>query len=228
MDPSESFTRQLADAARSLQEGASTQQTLDKVVLVATEIIQGCDLVGISIVHDDGIDTPAGSDEKLKRIDELQFTLKEGPCFEALHTHEVVHSRDVAHDPRWPKWGPLLAQEVGVASIVSYRLFTTSDTLGAMNLYSLTLDAFDADDIINGHALAAHVGVALAASQNVEHLETAISNRTVIGRAEGILMERFGIQPDQAFAVLRRVSQEHNVKLNRVAHDLVRTGVTPR
>ena len=64
-----------------------------------------------------------------------------------------------------------------------------------MNLYSLKPDAFDDDDINNGEALAAHVGVALAASQNVENLELAISNRTVIGRAEGILMERFGIPP---------------------------------
>ena len=46
-----SFSQQLADAARSMQGCASTQQTLDKVVLVATEIIHGCDLVGISVVH---------------------------------------------------------------------------------------------------------------------------------------------------------------------------------
>ena len=228
MKPLESFADQLADAARSMQGWANTQLTLEKVVLVATEIIQGCDLVGLSIVHSDGIDTPVGSDETLNRIDELQFVLKEGPCFDALHMHEVVHSGDLAHDRRWPRWGPLVAKEVGVVSIVSYRLYTTQDTLGAMNLYSNEPHAFDSDDINNGHALAAHVGVALAASQNAEHLEMAITNRTEIGRAEGILMERFGMPADQAFAVLRRVSQGRNVKLNRVAEELVRTGETPR
>lgn len=227
METHASFAEQLADAARSMQGWASTQLTLDKVVLIATEIIQGCDLVGISIVHQHGIDTPAGSDETLNRIDELQFTLKEGPCFDALRTHEIVQSRDLANDERWPRWGPLVAKEIGVVCIVSYRLYTTQDTLGAMNIYSLKPDAFDADDIDNGHALAAHVSVALAASQNVEHLEMAILNRTVIGRAEGILMERFGMPPDRAFAVLRRVSQHRNVKLNQVAADLVRTGRTP-
>ena len=121
----------------------------------------------------------------------------------------------------------MVAKELGVASIVSYRLYTTEDTLGAMNLYSTDPDAFDADDVNNGQALAAHVGVALAASQNAEHLEMAISNRTLIGRAEGILMERFDVSPDQAFAVLRRVSQHRNVKLNRVAEELVRTRETP-
>lgn len=228
MDTPGSFADQLADAARSMQGLASTQLTLEKVVLVATEIIEGCDLVGISIIHGDGIDTPVGSDETLNRIDGLQFVLKEGPCFDALHMHEIVHSRDLANDKRWPRWGPLIAKEAGVASIVSYRLYTTEDTLGALNLYSKKLDAFDADDINNGQALAAHVGVALATSQHAEHLEMAISNRTVIGRAEGILMERFDIRPDQAFAVLRRVSQHRNVKLNCVAEDLVRTRETPR
>jgi GAF domain-containing protein len=228
METPGTFAEQLADAARSMQGWSSTQLTLEKVVLVATEIIQGCDLVGISVVHGGGIDTPVGTTEALNRIDELQFVLKQGPCFDALHMHEIVHSRDLATDSRWPTWGPMIVKEMGVASIVSYRLYTTQDTLGALNLYATTPDAFDADDIDNGHALAAHVGVALAASQNAENLEMAISNRTMIGRAEGILMERFGLTPDQAFAVLRRVSQHQNVKLNRVAEELVRTGVTPR
>ena len=228
MESPANFAQQLADAARSMQGWASTQQTLDKVVVVATEMIHGCDLAGISVVHPGGIDTPAGSDEALRRIDELQFTLKEGPCFDALRTHETVHSRDLATDERWPTWGPLVAKEIGVVCIVSYRLFTSADTLGAMNLYSRSHEAFDPDDVYNGQALAAHVAVALAASQNAEHLELAISNRTVIGRAEGILMERFNIPPDQAFAVLRRVSQHRNVKLNRVAEELVRTGKTPQ
>jgi GAF domain-containing protein len=227
MESSAGFAQQLADAARSMHGWTNTQQTLDRVVLVATEIIQGCDLAGISVVHPDGIDTPAGSDEALKRIDELQFTLKEGPCFDALRTHETVHSRDLATDERWPNWGPYIAKEIGVVCIVSYRLFTSADTLGAMNLYSRKPEAFDSDDINNGQALAAHVAVALAASQNAENLEMAITNRTVIGRAEGILMERFDILPDQAFAVLRRVSQHRNVRLNRVAEDLVRTRKTP-
>jgi GAF domain-containing protein len=227
MDPTAGFATQLADAARAMHGRASTQETLDTVVSVATELVAGCDLVGISIVHHSGIETPAASDESLRRIDELQFELKEGPCYDALRTHETVCSRDLAVDERWPRWGPLVAAELGAMSIVSYRLFTTEDTLGALNLYGRKADAFDAGDVYDGFALAAHVAVALAASQNVEHLETAINNRTVIGRAEGILMERFDLTATQAFAVLRRVSQHRNVRLHLVANELVRTRQTP-
>ncbi len=221
------FIRQLAEATRSMHEKTTTQEMLDEAVVVATEIIDGCDLAGMSIVNPGGIDTPAGSGEVLRRLDGLQFELKEGPCYDALRTHEVVLGRDLAADGRWPTWGRRVVEEMGVRSIVSYRLFTAAHTLGAMNLYSRRVDAFDAEDIDNGGALAAHVAVTLAEAQNVTHLEEAINVRTVIGRAEGLLMERFDLSPAQAFAILRRVSQARNIKLNRVAGELVRTRVTP-
>ncbi|HET6626686.1 MAG TPA: GAF and ANTAR domain-containing protein [Nocardioidaceae bacterium] len=227
MSERESFARHLAAAARSMQGETGTQETLDKAVAIAVELIEGCDLAGISIVHRDDIDTSAGSDESLRRIDELQFAMGEGPCLDALKEHETVHSPDLAHDDRWPKWGPKIAKEIGVRSNVSYRLFTTADTLGAMNLYSRQVEAFDADDIYSGLALAAHIAVALAGAQNAEHLERAISNRTVIGQAEGILMERFNLTAEQAFGVLRRMSSQRNVKLSMIAEELVRTRQIP-
>ena len=66
-----------------------------------------------------------------------------------------------------------MAHEIGVVCVVSYRLFTTADSLGALNLYSRTSEAFDLEDIYNGEALAAHVAVALAASRQAEQLGIA-------------------------------------------------------
>jgi GAF domain-containing protein len=222
------FNRQLAAAVRAMQEQPDTKSTLERAVITATEIIDGCDLAGISIVHATGIETVSSSDESLKRIDDLQFSLGQGPCLDALQEHETVHSPDLSNDERWPEWGPHIAQEIGVGSNVSYRLFTNRHSLGALNLYSRETHAFSTDGIYHGLALAAHVAVALAASEKEEHLERAVINRTVIGQAEGILMERFSIDAEQAFNVLRRVSQDRNVKLSLIAEELVRTRRTPR
>ncbi|HEY8673716.1 MAG TPA: ANTAR domain-containing protein [Candidatus Dormibacteraeota bacterium] len=63
--------------------------------------------------------------------------------------------------------------------------------------------------------------------RTTEQLTTAIVNRTVIGRAEGILMERFDLQPAQAFAVLTRLSQHNNIRLHLVAAELVKTRTLP-
>ena len=223
-----SFSRQLAAAARAMQAETGTQHTIEKAVASATEIVHGCDMAGVSVVRPGGIDTTAASDEALARIDALQYAINEGPCLDALQQHETVTSPDLAEDQRWPKWGPTVVEELGLRSVLSFRLYSTKDTLGALNLYADRVDAFDSDDIYNGLALAAHVGVALAGAQNVENLERAITNRTVIGQAEGILMERFDISAERAFAVLRRVSQERNVKLHKVADELVVTRQVPR
>jgi GAF domain-containing protein len=227
MDDSVAFARQLALAARSLQAEPGTQEKLDRAVVVATEIIECCDLAAVSLVRKGGIDTLAATDDSLNSVDRLQFDIGEGPCLATLEMHEIVHSRDLANDGRWPVWGPKAAAEAGVGSVVSYRLFTTTNTLGAMNLYSRDTGRFTTDEIYNGQALAAHVGVALAEARHAENLERAVTTRTVIGQAEGILMERFNITAEQAFNVLRRVSQERNVKLNLIAEELVRTRRTP-
>jgi GAF domain-containing protein len=227
MDDIGEFSRQLASAVRAMHQEPDTQSTLDRAVVTATQIVDGCDLAGISLVHAHGIDTAAGSDESLRRIDELQYTLGQGPCLDALHDHETVYSPDLPNDERWPQWGPRVAQEIGAESNVSCRLFTSKRSLGALNLYSRKPHAFNTDDIYSGLALAAHVAVALAASQKEEHLAQAITNRTVIGQAEGILMERFGIDAEQAFNVLKRLSQHSNRKLHQVAEELTATRQIP-
>jgi hypothetical protein len=54
-----------------------------------------------------------------------------------------------------------------------------------------------------------------------EQLRQAIRSRAVIEQAKGALMLRFGIEDSAAFAVLRRWSQDSNVKLRTVAETLV-------
>lgn len=227
MDDSAAFARQLALAARSLQAEPGVHEKLDRAVVVGTEIIECCDLAAVSLVRKGGIDTLAATDGSLSAIDKLQFDIGEGPCLAALETHEIVHSRDLADDRRWPVWAPQASAEAGVGSVVSFRLFTGRDTLGAMNLYSRDTGKFTTDEIYTGQALAAHVAVALAEARHAENLERAVITRTVIGQAEGILMERFDLSAEQAFNLLRRVSQERNVKLNGIAEELVRTRRTP-
>ncbi len=77
-------------------------------------------------------------------------------------------------------------------------------------------------------ALAAHAAIALENAQTEAHLRSGLVTRTVIGQAEGILMERLKITADQAFGVLSRLSQQSNVKLRDVARNLVETGEIPR
>jgi hypothetical protein len=57
--------------------------------------------------------------------------------------------------------------------------------------------------------------------REIDQLREALDSRGIIGQAMGILMERYGIDADRAFAVLKRYSQHRNRKLRDVARDLV-------
>ena len=179
------------------------------------------------VYRGDRIDTHATSNNSLREIDTLQHELDEGPCLDALRENHTVRSDDLSTDDRWPSWGPQVVERLGLLSSVSYRLYTKDKELGALNLYGKGASAFTDDDIHDGLALAAHVGVALAAAQKVEQLETALGGRTVIAQATGILMERFDLDPDRAFSVLSRMSQQNNVKLRVLAQQIVATRTIP-
>lgn len=228
MPDHEEFNRELAAAAREMQDEDGPAQAMARAVAIATEILPGCDAAGVCVVYrGDRIDTHATSNDALRQVDALQHDLDEGPCLDALREHDTVHSSDLSLDDRWPMWGPRVSQELGLFSIVSYRLFATGESLGALNLYGRSRSAFSSDDIHDGIALAAHVGVALAAAQEIENLEAALGGRTVIGQATGILIERFDLSPDRAFTVLSRLSQHKNIKLRLLAEQIVQTRRVP-
>lgn len=228
MPQSDQFRDELAAAAREMQDDRTPQEAMERAVVVATKIIPGCDAAGVCVVHrGDRIDTHATSDDQVRAVDALQHELDEGPCLEALRRNHTVLSDDLSTDDRWPTWGPEVVERLGMRSSVSYRLFANDSTLGALNLYGRERSAFTAEDIHDGLALAAHVAVALAAAQEVQQLEKALSGRTVIGQATGILMERFDLAPDRAFSVLSRMSQQRNVKLRELAEQIVTTRTVP-
>lgn len=221
------LAEQLAHAARSLQEEQDLQHTRDRAVKLALDFVHGCDEVGLSLAHrDKRVGTLAATSERVRWADALQYEVGEGPYLEAIWQHQRLSSPDLAHDDRWPTWGAHVSQ-AGMCSLLAFQLFTHRDGLRALNLYSTRSHGFTDEDLEEASALATHVAVALSAALEVHNLHAVVSTRTQIGRAEGILMERFDLTPGQAFAVLRRVSQDSNTKLHDVADQLVRSGKIP-
>ena len=71
--------------------------------------------------------------------------------------------------------------------------------------------------------MAAQISVALAMHREIRGRGIAMTTRTIIGQAQGILMEKLGIDADQAFAYLRRISQSENRKLIMICQEIVNT-----
>ncbi|MDP8937123.1 MAG: GAF and ANTAR domain-containing protein [Actinomycetota bacterium] len=206
-----------AEVARSLRADGSVEATMDRIVKLAVETIDGCDHAGISLVQGRKITTPAASDDVPVTVDAVQYEAEEGPCLDAIREHEVFTTGDLRREQRWPHFSARAVEESGVLSMLCFRLFVEENTLGALNLYSRAEAAFDADDWTVGSVFAAHAAVALSAAIKQRQLEEAVESRDIIGQAKGILMAREHVTADEAFDMLRRGSQRLNVKLRELA-----------
>ncbi len=219
------LARRLAEAARSLQRQTSPQQVMDGVVNLAREMVPGADEATITMVHKNGRCYSAAATSTLASdFDVWQDETGEGPCLDVIWQQQTVRVDDLASDPRWPVLGPRAAER-GVHSMLCLQLFVHRDTLGALDLLGRAPSAFTDESEHVGLLLASHAAIAAADAHHFENVTSALVNRDVIGQAKGILMERFKITSDQAFAVLAKVSQDTNRKVSAVAEDLARTGM---
>ena len=155
-------------------------------------------------------------------LDELQMTFNEGPCMQAAVDDLIVRTDDFREEDRWPKYSAACV-ELGVLSGLSLKLYTSSRTAGALNLFAFKPQAFDSADETIGVILAAHAAAALLASRQGEQLESALSTRDRIGQAKGIIMERYGVDEVRAFEMLKQLSQDSNTKLTDIAQRVIDT-----
>lgn len=219
----------LSGAARRLFDAGSVVETLQRIVDVSVQIVDGCDYAGIFVLDGTEITTPVHSDPVVLDVDAIQHRSKEGPCLEAVTAHRTSYADELAEDSRWPRFGPEAAA-TGIRSVLAVAL-SANGTRGALNLYACLPAAFGVLDRANGQIFATLALTAAEAHEedlrHIESLERALVTREMIGQAIGILMERERITADQAFDILRRASQRLNVKLRDVAQNLVDTGERP-
>jgi GAF domain-containing protein len=194
--------------------------SLLKITEAAVEVLPQVEYSSITMRHPDGtLDSYAMTDDLLVELDEKQFELQEGPCYDAATDQAFSVSGDLRADERYPRYGEAAAQ-AGVRSQAGIRLFENPKTIGSLNLYSRNVGAFQ-DIHALGKLFAHQAAVALAYSIEIQTLKEALATRTRIGQAVGVVMERYKVPEQQAFAFLTRLSQNRNVKLRVVADELI-------
>jgi len=224
VDPS--FAADFAEMARHMHQGEDVGQTVETVAQFAKEAL-ACDCAGVMLVHGGRqVESAATTDPLVVKADRLQMECQQGPCLESIWDHETFVIHDTETETRWAEWCRQVSG-LGVRSVLSLRLFTHNNTMGALNLYAVEPGRFDDEDIAVATIFAGHASVALASARNESSLRKAIDARHLIGQAQGILMERFNLNADQAFAILRRYSQDKNMKLRAVAEHMVESRQLP-
>ena len=199
----------------------SSEDTVETVAYYARAAVKADD-AGVMLVHaHDRVETAAGTSEEVNRAHQLQAEQGEGPCLAAvMGGDEIYVVANTLDDKRWPTWGKAAA-DMGYYSVVSASMHTGSRRIGSLNAYSRSLNAFTDSDIEVIGLLSSHATHAIAAAKRQEELKRAVGSRTLIGQAQGILMQAYGIDATTAFSYLRRLSQDQNVKLIKIAEIII-------
>lgn len=210
----------LSDVARSLEAEPDLQRVVEGIVAAVTETVPGAEQAGVSLREGGILRTVAATGDLARRLNAIEHELDEGPCVQAVVEHRSYRIDDMSTDTRWPRFAAA-AQAHGARSMLGYRLFTSGRTLGALDLYSSKLDAFNAESEVVGELFAAHAAIALIGSTQQAEWKTALNSRDTIGMAKGILMHRERLTEELAFTLLVSTSQKANIKIHDLAVWLV-------
>jgi hypothetical protein len=165
------------------------------------------------------------------RVDKIQYELGHGPCVDAILTDNLFNAGDLRTDPRWPEFGRRAAEEAGILSMLSFRLFfedaDSAELLAALNLYAAEPEAFDEVDETILALVATHGALAISSAhqrRRADGVTAALQSNRDIGAAMGVLMARLLVTREQAFDLMRIASQRTNRKLRDIAADVLETG----
>jgi len=217
------LARQLGELARDMQAAPDLSALLQRVTEAVVDEIDGADYACISLVEAGTVHTQAATHDLVKRVDQRESELNEGPCITSLREDVTVRSDDFETEDRWPRFVEVAMAE-GIRSMLAVQLFVEGDSLGALNIYATEPHAFTEHDESTAMLLAVHAAIAMKANSTGSNLRTALGSRDVIGQGKGILMERYKISAIEAFHLLVVASQRTHRKLRDVAEALATTG----
>ena len=209
-------------AVAALRSPVSTLQAMIGLALETGPWVAGSIMV---IARGPSLETSAYLDTRALGCDRRQDDLGEGPAHDTIRIGAVQTAADLTADRRWPRWSPT-AIALGIHRTLSVRLFTDR-TLGTLNLYSTKPGEIPDSSVRDAEVIAALASVLLAPILVESQLVSALSTRGMIGQAQGVLMQKYRIDSGTAFDVLRRISQQQNIRLAVIAEQIATGAMVP-
>jgi hypothetical protein len=171
--------------------------------------------------------TVSVSDEVAAYIEEIQYTLGEGPCVEAFSAGAPVLVTDLDRDTstRWPMFSTEMRGR-GVGAVFAFPLQIGAIRVGVLDLYR------SAPVALNNSALAEALRTADTLALIVVDLLSPggvdgglpwdiESHRIEVYQATGMVMAQLNTSVDDAFVRLRAFAFAHGRRLSEVAADVI-------
>ncbi len=213
-----------AELARLLNEQPGLDAVCQAICDAAPRLVPSVDHASIMLKEGERYRTIAASDEIGARVDQLERETGEGPCVDAIEGDEYTLEPDIAERTSWPKLTARVLAESPVRGVAGYRLVVGGRKKAALNLFSDTPGALDAEAADQGVVLAAFASVALGGTTSREEARTlaeGLQSNREIGTAIGLMMAAHGLSAEEAFETLRAASSRLNRKLAVIAREIV-------
>jgi GAF domain-containing protein len=202
------------------------------VLVTRCEDLWGLAAAGLLLSDDQKqLRVTVASNESARLLEIFQIQNDEGPCLECYHSGRPVsaNSLDSAGD-RWPRFARA-ALDAGFVAVLALPMRLRGEVIGAVNLFSDSRrPPISETDIPIAQALADVATIAILQDRLVrsretlaEQLQGALNSRIAIEQAKGVLATRLGIDPEQAFELLRERARSSRQRLAEVAAQVVRT-----
>ena len=227
------LTEALSEFARTLAQGFAISDVLNDLAGQVTAVL-GIDGAGVSVQDSGKLHFVTALDERCATLEHAQENVQAGPCVDAWYSGQTVTVSDLRETSRG--WGSYeeVARGAGIVALASIPMRRNGESIGALDLYSVTRRDWSADDLAAARILAdMATSYAVNASELDrqrrinEQLKEALDSRIVIEQAKGALAAERGISVDEACEVLRRHARSHSVTLRKVAEGVVSLGLRP-
>ncbi|HEY1639437.1 MAG TPA: GAF and ANTAR domain-containing protein [Streptosporangiaceae bacterium] len=169
----------------------------------------------------------AASDDRFRHLEELQIRHQEGPCLDAFATKELIGAEDLTADRRWPAFcDAALARRV--RAVLASPLPYNQDAVGVVAVLSEDRRPWSPEGELALLAFTDLAALLVASMMQSEEqtslalqLQGALDSRQVIEQAKGVLMERHGLSPRDAYDQLRARARSERRKLGVLSAEVV-------
>ncbi|WP_018763123.1 MULTISPECIES: GAF and ANTAR domain-containing protein [Micrococcaceae] len=185
-------------------------------------------LCGITLLRDRKAATIGWSSDSAREVDEIQYSLSQGPCLTAAKDEREVYVPDLFEEDRW---GPDYANAVashGLRSVLSLPFNLQGEAKAALNLYSDVPHKFDGGAAARARDFTREISQALRLAvrfslhaDSASNLRATLESRTIIDIAIGIVMAQNRCSQAAAVEILTEASSNSNTKLRDIARSLV-------
>lgn len=219
---------EVSRAAGLSAESASTARRITQLGVRARDCAPACCATTVSLRLTDGRSRTAGTHPDIDALASFEQDTGEGPGIDALTSPTAVSSGDLVSETRWPRFRyhalgmglrtfrALPVRGDGMVVVVGLGGYRAGSLPPSAEPPVRALAEEFLDGLVRDHDLA-------TLTVEVGQLRGALATRALVDRATGMVMRALDCDADQAFEVLRGISQGTNRKLRRIAQEIVET-----